>query len=72
MSMKVIGRCMHEIGGMDIREKWAWHGHARVGRNGFGWYLGNVMKGAWCGDEREKVVRKKNEGLERGMGLRGV
>ena len=57
--MKVIGRCMHEMGGMDIREKWAWHGHARVGRNGFGWYLGNVMKGAWCGDEREKVVRKK-------------
>ena len=43
----------------DIREKWAWHGHARVGRNGFGGYLGNVMKGAWCGDEREKVVRKK-------------
>ena len=50
---------MHKIGGMDIREKWAWHGHARVGRNGFGGYLGNVMKGAWCGDEREKVVRKK-------------
>ena len=59
MSMKVIGRCMHEIGGMDIKEKWAWHGHARVGRNRFGGYLGNVMKGAWCGDEREKVVRKK-------------
>ena len=32
-------------------------------RNGYAWRI--------CGVEREKVVRKKYEGLERGMGLRG-